>query len=256
VLSAARRAPHSALSTQPSALGPRPAARRAPHSALSTQPSALGPPRAAPRPSALGFGFAFAFGFGFGFGFAFGFGFGPQSRPSHSRTVRRTESCRHPFVSSERPRTPQPRSPGPVRTHSSGADDSAHIRSTCSLAAERGPEGCAEHPDRGSRRPPAAHVSFEPLTRTSPPLRTLEGVGGPMFVLPPSSPVLDSSVGSQCSPLRRTDFGQRRCCKRREIDGGRTLPAGPNFGGQYPARLLTDPTTSRSPRNLPDFPRP
>jgi len=254
---AARRARHAARRTQPSALSPRPSALGTQPSALSTQHSALGPRPSAlsPRPSALGprhsaLGTRPSARRAPRAALGLGFGFGPQPRPSHSRTVRRTESCRHPFVSSERPRTPQPRSLGPVRTHSSGADDSAHIRFTCRLAAERGPEGCAEHPDRGSWRPPAAHVSFEPLTRTSPPLRTLEGVGGPMLVLPPSSPVLDSSVGSQCSPLRRTDFGDRTRRKRREIDRGRTLPARPNFGGEYPAPLLTAHTTSRSPRFL------
>jgi len=101
------------------------------------------------------------------------------------------------------------------------ADDSAHIRSTRSLAAERGPEGCAEHPDPCSRRPRAVHVSFQPLTWTSPPLRTLEGVGGPMPVSPLSIPVLDSILGSQCCPRRRTGFGDRRRCERR----GRTSVA-------------------------------
>ena len=129
------------------------------------------------------------------------------------------------------------------------ADDSAHIRSTRSLAAERGPEGCAEHPEPCSRRPRAAHLSFDTLPQTSPPLRTLAGVGGPMPVPPPSSPVFDSSVGSQCSPLRRTDFGDRRRCQRPEIDRGRTLSARPNFGDEYPAPLLTAHTTSRSQRN-------
>jgi len=95
----------SALSLQPSAFSPRPSALGAQHSALSTQPSAL-----SPRPSAVGTQPS-----------ALSFGFGPQPRPSHSRTVRPAESCPHPFVSSERPRTPQPRSLGPVRTHSSGA---------------------------------------------------------------------------------------------------------------------------------------
>jgi len=109
----------SALSPQPSALSHRPSALSPRPSALGTRHSALGTPHLALRTwhlalrtwhSALGTQRS-----------ALGFGFGPQPRPSHSRTVRPTEPCRHPFVSSERPRTPQPRSLGPVRTHSSGA---------------------------------------------------------------------------------------------------------------------------------------
>jgi len=132
-----------------------------------------------------------------------------------------------------------------VRTHSSLAPMIPRTSAPrVASGAERGPEGCAEHPDPGLRRPRVTHVSFEPLPRTSPPLRVLEGVGGPMPAPPPSSPVLDSSVGSQCNPLRRTDFRDRRRCQRREIDRGPTLPARPNFGGEYPAPLLTDHTTS------------
>jgi len=132
----ARRAPHSALCLQPSALGPQPSALgcRAPafgtpRDALCTLPAALGP-----RPSALSTGLS-------GAGLRHAARRAPHSacspppsalspqpsalgrRPSAVApgTDRPTESCRHPFVSSGRPRTPQPRSLGPVRTHSSGA---------------------------------------------------------------------------------------------------------------------------------------
>jgi len=100
----------SALSRQPSALGPQP-------SAVGPQPSAVGPRPSAlsPRPSALGTRHS-----------ALStqhsaLSFGPRPRPSHNRTVRPAETFRNPFVSSDRPRTAQPRSRGPVRTHSSGA---------------------------------------------------------------------------------------------------------------------------------------
>jgi len=213
----ALRTPHSALRTQHSALGPRHSALGPRHSALGTRHSALGP-----RHSALG----------------------PQPRPSH----RQTDGIMSTPVRLERATEDSTTEAARSGAHAQfrRADDSAHIRSTRSLAAERGPEGCAEHPEPCSRRPRAAHLSFDTLPQTSPPLRTLAGVGGPMPVPPPSSPVLDSSVGSQCSPLRRTDFGDRRRCKRREIDRGWTLSAAPNFGGEYPALLLTAHTTSRS----------
>ena len=74
------------------------------------------------------------------------------------RTVGSMESCRHQLVSSKRPKTPQPSSRGPVRADQfRRADDSAHIRSTCRLAAKRGQDGCAEHPDPRSRTLGAAH---------------------------------------------------------------------------------------------------
>jgi len=228
----------SALPTRPSALGPRHAARRTRHSALSPQPSAhrtqhsaLSAPLARPalrtrprlRPSTSAV--------------AQSHGQTDGSMSTPARLQRATEDAATELEMSG------------AHAQFRRADDSAHIRSTCSLASEREPEGCAEHSDPGSREPRAARDSFEPLTRTSPPLRTLESVGGPMPVPPPYIPVLDSSVGSQCSPRRRTDFGDRRRARQREIDRGRTLPARPNFGGEYPAPLLTAHTTSRSQRN-------
>jgi len=149
---------HSAGSTPQAALGPRHAARRTRHSALGTrhsagstqqaalsrQHSAGSTPQAALRAkhSALRFGFCF----------------GPQPRPSHSRTVRSTESCRHPFVSSERARTPQPRSLGPVRPHSSGAP--MIPRTSAPRVASRPNAGRKDV--RNTRSP--AHEDLEPPT--------------------------------------------------------------------------------------------
>jgi len=162
---AARRTRQAALGRQHSAGSPRPSARRAPHSALGTRHSALSrqhsagstqqaalsrqhsagsTPQAALRAkhSALRFGFCF----------------GPQPRPSHSRTVRSTESCRHPFVSSERARTPQPRSLGPVRPHSSGAP--MIPRTSAPRVASRPNAGRKDV--RNTRSP--AHEDLEPPT--------------------------------------------------------------------------------------------
>jgi len=246
----AHRAPHSALSPQPSAVSRRPSAVGTPRAALGPRHTAHGTPRAAlgPRPSALGTRHtahraphpALSPRFWL-----------RPSTPAVAQSHRQTDGDMSTPVRLERATEDSATEVARSGAHAQFrcADDSAHIRSTCSLAAERGPEGCAEHPDPGSRRPRATHVSFEPLPRTSPPLRTLEGVGGLMPALPPPGPVLDSSVGSQCSPLRRSDFRDRRRRQRREIDQGRTLPARPNFGGEYHAPLLTTHTTSRSPRN-------
>jgi len=158
---------HPALSPPPSALSPQPSAHCAPQPALSPPNSVLA------------------------------LTLNPGRRPV-AQSHRQTDGTMSTPVRLERATEDAPTGVARSGAHAQfrRADDSAHIRRTCSLAAERGPEECAEHPGPGSRRPRAAHVSFEPLPRTSPPLRTLEGVGGPMPVPPPSIPVLDSSIGS------------------------------------------------------------
>jgi len=159
------------------------------------------------------------------------------------RTVGPMESCRHPLVSSKRPETPQPRSRGPVRADPfRRADDSAHICSTCRLAAERGQDGCAEHPDPRSRKLRAAHPDLGGASSAS-------GGTRPLPVPHPSIPGLDSSVGSQGSPRGRIDYGDRRRCRRRELETVRTPTRGRRTWVASTRAAADDNTTSRSPRD-------
>jgi len=163
------------------------------------------------------------------------------------RTVGPMESCRHQLVSSKRPKTPQPSSRGPVRAEQfRRADDSAHIRSTCRLAAQRGRGGCAEHPDSLSRTLRAAHPNFGVASSAS-------GGRRPLPVPAPSIPGLDFSVGSQCSPRGRTDSGDRRRRRRRELEpawtptrGGRTSVASTRAAADDPHDFPQPPMSSHA----------
>jgi len=169
---------------------------------------------------------------------------GTQPRPSDRWTDGPMDTCRHRLVSSKRPKTPQPSSRGAVRADQfRRADDSAHIRSTCRLAAQSGRGGCAEHPDSLSRKLRAAHPDLGVASSAS-------GGRRPLPVPTPSIPGLDSSDGSQCSPRDRTDSLDRRRCRRRELDPARRPTRGVELRSQVHASMLTAHTSYRSPRCL------